>query len=262
MKLKRLLSAAVLLATLFPVLSAETWTVPAETITYDVMYKWGLINKKAGSATLTTDPNASAKEFKAMLTAASAPWADKFFLVRDTLKGTIDKTTFFPSYYEKISHEGGAFDHDILKYNRSGNTVTAHANMWRKRKKETEIRRIDDMTHTADGLTMDMLSAFYYMRQIPYADMKQGESVTLNVFSGKKKEILTIHYQGRDDVELNKKKYPCYHITFTFTTAGGKTSSDNMDAWISTAPDRLPLLLEGKLPVGKVRALYSGPMKP
>ena len=182
-------------------------------------------------------------------------------MVRDTLKGSIDKTSFYPSYYEKIAHEGGAFDHDILKYTRSGNTVTAQANMWRKRKKETEIRRIDDMTHTAEGLTMDMLSAFYYMRQIPYATMNKGESVVLNVFSGKKKETLTIHYQGTEDVELDKTKYPAYHITFTFTTAGGKTSSDNMDAWISTAPERIPLLLEGKLPVGKVRALYSGPMK-
>lgn len=261
MKLKLIISAAILLASLFPALAAETWTVPAETVTYDVMYKWGLINKKAGSATIRTFPDASPKEFRALLTAASAPWADKFFLVRDTLKGSIDKTTFFPSYYEKISHEGGAFDHDILNYTRSGNTVTAQANMWRKRKKETEIRRIDDMTHTAEGLTVDMLSAFYYMRQIPYADMQQGESVSLNVFSGKKKEILTIHYQGTEDVELDKKKYPAYHITFTFTTAGGKTSSDNMDAWISTAPDRIPLLLEGKLPVGKVRALYSGKLK-
>ncbi len=225
------------------------------------MYKWGLINKKAGSATIQTFTDNSPKEFRAILTAASAPWADKFFLVRDTLKGTINKETFFPSYYEKISHEGGAFDHDILNYTRSGNTVTAQANMWRKRKKETEIRRIDDMTHTAEGLTMDMLSAFYYMRQIPYSTMQKGESVTLNVFSGKKKEILTIHYQGTEDVELDKKKYPAYHITFTFTTAGGKTSSDNMDAWISTAPERIPLLLEGKLPVGKVRALYSGTLK-
>ena len=31
-----------------------------------------------------------------------------------------------------------------------------------------------------------------------------------------------------------------------------------MDAWISTGAARIPLLLEGKLPVGKVRALYSG----
>lgn len=88
--------------------------------------------------------------------------------------------------------------------------------------------------------------------------MESGESVRLNIFSGKKKEFLTIHYRGLTDVKLNKERLPAYHITFTFTQEGGKVSSDAMDAWISTGAARIPLLLEGKLPVGKVRALYSG----
>lgn len=258
---KRLITSSLILIQFLTAIAAGNWSVPQERITYDVMYKWGLINKKAGSATIVTDTSSDNSQFKAQLSAASAPWADKYFLVRDTLRGKIDKLTFLPSYYEKIAHEGGAYDRDILRYTRSGNKVTATAQMWRKRKKETEIRRLDDMTHTADGLTMDMLSAFYYMRSIPYHTMKKGESVSLNVFSGKKKELLTIHYDGMEDVELDKKKYPCYHITFTFTTSGGKVSSDNMDAWISTAPAHIPLLLEGKLPVGKVRALYTGTVR-
>jgi hypothetical protein len=31
-----------------------------------------------------------------------------------------------------------------------------------------------------------------------------------------------------------------------------------MDAWISTTSSRIPLLMEGKLPVGKIRCFYSG----
>ena len=90
--------------------------------------------------------------------------------------------------------------------------------------------------------------------------MKKGESVKLNIFSGSKKEILTIHFKGVEMVEVQNKRLPAYHITFTFTTDGGKISSDNMDAWISTTSNRIPLLLEGKLPVGKVRGVYSGPL--
>lgn len=69
---------------------AETWKVPKERLTYDVMYKWGLINKKAGSVALTTTLPSSGNRFKATLTGATAPWADKFYKVRDTLRGTID----------------------------------------------------------------------------------------------------------------------------------------------------------------------------
>ena len=45
MKLKLIISTTILLTSLFTIAAAEKWTVPEETVTYDVMYKWGLINK-------------------------------------------------------------------------------------------------------------------------------------------------------------------------------------------------------------------------
>ena len=248
------LSIVLLLATLLPEF-ASAWTAPRERLTYNIMYKWGLINKKAGKVALATS-GVGSPAFKSTPTAASAPWADHIYHVRDTLLGTIDTSTLMPSRYERIAHEGGRFSHDILDYSRSGNTTTAKARVWRKKKKEP--MDYDERTHQAEGPTLDMLSSFYFMRSIDYAKMKAGESVRLNIFSGKKKEFLTIHYRGLTDVKLDKERFPAYHITFTFTQEGGKVSSDAMDAWISTGPARIPLLLEGKLPVGKVRALYSG----
>ena len=38
----------------------------------------------------------------------------------------------------------------------------------------------------------------------------------------------------------------------------GKKSSDDMSAWISTDSRRIPLRIEGKLPVGKIHILYDG----
>ena len=98
------------------------------------------------------------------------------------------------------------------------------------------------------------------MRQLNYATRSKGQTVRVNVFSGRQKEILTIHYDDKVRVEIDKRKVEAYHITFTFTTESGRKSSDNMDAWISTDSRRIPLLMEGKLPVGKVRAIYAGPI--
>ncbi len=39
---------------------------------------------------------------------------------------------------------------------------------------------------------------------------------------------------------------------------GGKKTSDDMDAWISADARRIPVRLEGKLPVGKVHCVYTG----
>lgn len=247
-----------LLLSALPARSAD-WKVPPETLTYDVMYKWGLINKKAGSVSLTTTVPSSGNRFHARLTGATAPWADHFYKVRDTLSGTIDRQTFMPYKYEKIAFEGGDFNHDELEFSRSGNTTTAKVIHRRKRKKDTDVS-VTSKELKASGATLDMLSSFYYMRHLDYSSMKKGEGVKLNVFSGKQKEVLTIHFDGVEEVEIGKKKLPAYHITFTFTSGQGKKTSDNMDAWISTTPSRIPLLLEGKLPVGKVRCFYSGPL--
>lgn len=253
---KKLFTLVILFAAI--AVDAFAWNVSKETLTYDIMYKWGLINKKAGSVTLKATPESSSM-FKAKLTASTAPWADKYYMVRDTLKGEINSTSFIPSYYEKISHEGGDYNRDLLYYTHSGDTHTANATRWRLHKKDTEVIKTTQ-TYSATGLSMDMLSAYFYMRQISYQDMKAGDTVKFNVFSGSKKETLTIKYKGVVTLELNKKKYSAYRITFIFTTDGGKVSSDNMDAWISTTDSRIPLLLEGKLVVGKVRAVYSGAM--
>ncbi len=83
--------------------------------------------------------------------------------------------------------------------------------------------------------------------------MKEGQVSTINIFSGKRKELLTLKYLGRETIKYDNCKYDCYHISFIFTSDGKKKTSDDMEAWITAAPQRIPVKLEGKLPVGKVR---------
>ena len=69
-----------------------------ESIDYRVMYKWGLVNKQAGTVNLSTR-RADAGSIKARLTARSEKWADEFYAVRDTLLGQMNIATMEPSYY-------------------------------------------------------------------------------------------------------------------------------------------------------------------
>lgn len=245
-----------LLFALLPLISAKAWEVPKENLSYDIMYKWGLVNKKTGTVTISTETPKNGR-FKARLTGATAPWADHIYKLRDTLRGTIDAQKLVPYSYEKIAYEGGDFNHDNITFTHSSSGTDAKVIHRRKKKKDTEVKVTNKNLH-ADGTTLDMLSAFYYMRNIDYSKMKKGQTVKLHVFSGSQSEILTIHYEGLESIELQNKKVDTYHITFTFTSGSGKKTSDNMDAWLSTSPAHIPLLMEGKLPVGKVRAVYSG----
>lgn len=237
------------------VLSLSAATLPDETLNYKVMFKWGLINKQAGSATLSI--RNAGEHYHTKLTARSASWADKFYSVRDTLTGIIRREGFRPLKYENVSHEGGDYKHDVVRYDYTGAVVKANCeHNWRK-KKEKDLKT-QQRVMESEGIAMDMLSMYYYMRSIDYPAMKINEVKKLHIFSGKRKELLTIKYRGEQNVKVDKTEYKCYHISFTFTSGDGKKTSDDMDAWISADSRRIPIKLEGKLPVGKVHCLYTG----
>ncbi len=247
----------ILLFLLLTSFSSSALNFNNESLNYKVMYKWGLVHKQAGHATLALKK--SGDEYITKLTASSEKWADRFFKVRDTLSGVVKISSFKPVIYEKISNEGGERKHDIVKYTYSGKDVSASCSR-KKWNKKGELKVDERRTLSATGTAIDMLSSFYYMRLLPYESWKTGHSVSISLFSGKRKEILTIKYIGLTTLKLDDKDYKCYHISFNFTDPSkpGKASSDAMEAWISADSNRIPLKLEGKLTVGKVHCLYTG----
>lgn len=231
------------------ILSAFAQDFKSETLKYKVMFKWGLVNQKAGDVTISL--NATPDMYYARLTAASVTWADKFFKVRDTLTCDIKREGFLPQIYVKHAHEGGTYENNVVAYSREGNVTYGHCTSIKE--KDGKEKRNLKLTLEATGTTLDMFSAFYYMRALPFQNWKTGHVEKLNVFSGRKKELLTIKYDGKETVDYDGKKFDCYKITFLFTTDGKKKSSDDMQAWISADKKRVPIKLEGKLPVGSVK---------
>lgn len=228
-----------------------------ESLTYDVVYKWGLINKVAGHATMSL--RSENNRYHASVYARNASWANKIYMLRDTLYSTMTKGDFYPISYTYIAHEKGKYKKDVLNFHRNGNTFSAEATRYKQKNSDSPMT-VSSINLEADGMTVDMLSSFFYLRSLDFENMTVGESVTVNIFSGTKKEMLKITYKGRQNVKLDDQKYPAYYINFTFTR-NGVESSEPISGWISTASQRIPLKVEGSLSVGKVRALYTG-LKP
>ena len=226
-----------------------------ETLNYKVMFKWGLINKQAGRASLALTH--TPKGYSAMLAAASEPWADKIYRVRDTLNGRMTYADLTPKKKKKIAHEGGEHKHDVVKYNYS-TPGKVSADCIRRVYKKGELKVDERRQLSSEGDAIDMLSSFYYMRTLPFEKWAKGHVQTIDIFSGKRKELLSIKYHGIDNLDIDGVKHPTYHITFTFTSGNGEKTSDDMDAWIATDKSRIPLRLEGRLPVGKVHCIYTG----
>ncbi|MDE6290796.1 MAG: DUF3108 domain-containing protein [Muribaculaceae bacterium] len=226
-----------------------------ETLNYVITYKWGLITKDSGDATLTLKNQGSKYYIK--LTGKTKPWADGLFQVRDTLISVMDKAKFRPLSYTKVAHEGGKYSKDVIEYTYSGNKVSGKATKYREKKGTTKNENLE---LSAEGDTFDMLSVFYWLRSIDPAALPMGQKVTATLFSGSHEETVKIWKAGEKTIKLRDgSKREAWHIKFSFTSKGGKKTSEDIDAWISKDGRRVPLEIKGSLPLGHVSAyLISG----
>ena len=225
-----------------------------ETLRYVISYKWGLIHKDAGEATLSLRRHGD--RYDVMLAAKTKPWADKVYRVRDTLQGSIRGRDLKPLSYTKITHEKDKYARDEIRYNISGASTTGHVRKYRIRNGAPQTT---ENTLSASGPVYDMLSVFYYLRKLDYSQLNKNKVYTATVFSGSKKETVRIKSLGLEKIKLkDKTEREAYHIKFNFTSKGGKKTSDDIDTWISTDPAHIPLYLVGRLPVGEVRAYFLG----
>ncbi|MGM9804271.1 MAG: DUF3108 domain-containing protein [Muribaculaceae bacterium] len=221
-----------------------------ESLNYDIVYHWGLIWKHAASATLSLNGNGNF--YNTALTARTVSWADKMYRVRDTLTCRIQKDGLKPQEYIKASHEGKHYGKDVVRYSYADGNAMANCTVERKDKETKQV------TLQAVGQAYDMLSVFYYLRSLDYDSLKAGSKIKTTVFSGRKKENLTVTYVKQEDVKLrDKTTHPSHHITFTFTQDGQKKSSDDIHCWLSTDDLHIPLMIKGSVSVGEVRVYYN-----
>lgn len=226
-----------------------------EKFNYIVTYKWGLIQKDAGEVQITSVPKGEGYELK--LIAKTKPWADRVYKVRDTLISVTQKEKYRPLQYTYIAHEKNKYRRDEIKFSYSGNHVTGASEKY----KEDKNGNINHSTHTLEstGPTYDMLSVYFFLREIDYSTLKPGESIDATIFSGSKTEHLEVKCTGKETIQLrDKSEHEAWHITFKFTQEGGKKSSDDINCWISTDSSHTPLLIIGNLPIGQIRVNYAG----
>ena len=245
--MKQLLTIALLVASMMLPQSLTAKAFSNETLNYEIVYHWGMIWKHAGDATLSLHKTNSG--YNAQLTGKTRSWADKVYPVRDTLKCTMDKD-LRPLRYEKLTHEKDYYARDVVKFSYNYSHTSAKCTRYRSSGTTT-------IDLSAKAQAYDMLSVFYMLRNLDYDELSRNKNYTTIIFSGKEKEYLTINYEGVETIKMRDgSKRKAHRINFKFTQKGGKQSSDDLSAWMSTDDSRIPLLLVGKLPVGEVKCYY------
>lgn len=256
--MRRFILAAVAAVALAPAV-VRAWTVPDETLKYQINYKWGFIDANAGVATVTAENLPGTGTFRATLTGRSVELLGHEYVGGDTIVGTLMADTVRSVMTQHLSYSAGDFEIETITYPQG----SAKDGEIVKRLPDGKVVR-SRISHYGGGLTVDLLGVYYYMRQIDYSQMQPGQSVTVNVFSGKSPETLAVTYNGKVMADSCGMQTEVFNVSLDFSTPAPGNSSDHLEAWISTGSDRVPVRVTGTLKFGKMdcRLLAVEAVKP
>lgn len=236
-----------------------------EELTYDLYFKWGLVNTKAGTSTLkTTSENYNGKSaYKMALSAVSTGMASKVFTINDTLSCYTTKD-LVPLAFHKNAKEGKDHTVENMTYTyKPGGEIEVHT----KRVKNGEERFDEVIKYTS--CVYDMVSVVFYARTLDFSKMKVGDETRVDFISGKRKTYMIIEYQGIEEMKANDdKKYSCIKLVLSIMNANENTFEDKEEAmkvYITNDENRMPVRLDSKLNVGSTRAVlksYKGNKHP
>lgn len=251
--MRRLFYILSAIALAFP-LTLLAWTVPNETLHYSIRWQWGFIDANAGVAKLSTYNIPGTDRFQAVLTGKSVDLLGHYYAAGDTIIGDVLNDSLQKIYTQHLSYNKGDFVIETLTSDSVGSSpdgiVTKHL-------KNGQVLRTR-ISNYGGGLTLDLLSVFYYIRQLEYGNMKPGESVTVNVMTHQGVEKLTVNYQGLTTGQELGKSIPVFQISLTFTSKDAAQHSDNLTVQITTDPRRIPVSVVGEMKIGHVDCVYIG----
>lgn len=222
---------------------------PGESITYQLSYKWGVINATAGYVTFSVEDMGDTYRFRAVgKTAAGIEW---FYRVNDNYETTVNKQTLLPISARKKIEEGKYRLYEEVEFDHSAGVATTKRGRTRDNLKSKEI--------PIESCMYDILSIIYLTRNLDLDALKMDEKFAVRFFMDKKVYPIDVIYKGRN--ARKRIKGNGLHKTIYFKPQLVKNelfpNGGEMDVWVTDDDNRIPLLLESPLSVGRVRGILK-----
>lgn len=239
----------------------NTFFQAGEELTYDLYYKYGLINTKAGTSSLKTVAEKFNNEdaYKMTLLAQSSGSVRKLFSLNDTLTCYTTKD-IVPLAYLKNAREGKEYTIERVIYTYGSQGVSLNT----RRVKNNNFRF--EETIKSSACVYDMMSVVFYARTLNYTGMKKGDTSKADFISGRKKVNMVIEHGGIETIEANdNKKYSCIKLVLSIMDDAFSDKKEAMKVYITNDDNRLPVRLDSKLNIGSTRAIlksYKGNVHP
>lgn len=197
-------------------------------------------NITAGNATMEVMPQKKTlnnrNTYHVVAKGSTSGFVEFFYKVNDKYETFIDDEAFVPLKSTSRIRENNYKRDDTVYFN--------HKEQIAKRKlKRTKI----------SANSQDMLSAFYYARTQNISNLKQGDYLQIPFLLNDSLYVSKVVFSGKETIKTKKGTFNC--VVFKPMVATGKMFDESypVTMWLTDDNKRLPILIEMKLSVGKMR---------
>lgn len=218
-----------------------------EELTYKLYYNINFIWIGAGTATFKIYKGGN--RYYAEAIGKTYGGYDWIFKVRDTFLSVLDASTLLPIQSTRIVNEGSYTKYDHVNYMR--NSRLAESIMGKtKESAETKMITIDQCVH-------DILSTMYAFRNTPLESLGKKTTFKLDMLLDRNKYPITLTYKGiEEQTKIRGVGSMDTHLFEPQLIVGNVFKKEGgMKIWVSNDANKVPLMIESPISVGKVKAI-------
>lgn len=217
-----------------------------EKLTIIASYQWGVVNTDVGTVSLEISESDTSEVplYIAKGRIQTARFFNAFFRVDDYYESRFNKTNLRPTYFMRDIHEGKYTIQNYYNYNRD---CSINARIIRK------DGSVQDTLLPGRICTFDFITMFYFLRNLEFRNMSPGDVYPISFAIDEEIFELYLRYDGKDEIRIQGQgTFRC--LKFSAQTVAGVVfdGKEDLQFWISDDKNRVPLLIESPVVVGRV----------
>lgn len=165
-----------------------------------------------------------------------------FFKVRDTYESYFDYENSKPYLFKRDVYEGGHVIKRDVNFNYDTNTAKIEDHK-KKTVKEVPFNNVQDM-----------ISSFYYLRNVNIDTIKAGDEIKLDMFFDAKTYPFKLRFLGTEIIKTRFGKIKTLKMRPIVQAGRVFKESESVTIWVTADDNKIPIKFKASLAVGSLRA--------
>lgn len=166
-----------------------------------------------------------------------------FFKVRDRYETYIDPHSRWPRRFIRDIQEGGYAKHTMIDFDQGAQTAVVQ-----------DLKKKRSDTFSLPTKVQDLLSVFYFLRNMPPNRLLPGIQLDVNLFFDNQSFTFRLKILEVDELKTKFGRIPCLKVQPLVQDGRVFKNQEGVSIWVTQDPEHIPLRIEAQLAVGALRA--------